>query len=158
MKGSIRPGSLIVKIAWGGKLGWPKKYVRVLARIFVSLECDIDRAGSWRRSRWRAPVPPRRGRPPPRAARRRGEGQPRAARGRSRRPSARGQRAARGTRAKGAGRHVDGLGAAPSSCSPWLLLRRDGELQTSAPGADPRPPAVLVFVSSSPPQPQPALI
>jgi len=39
---------------------------------------------------------------------------------------------------------VDGLGAAPSSCSPWLLLHRDGELQTSAPGADPRPPAVLI--------------
>jgi len=55
---------------------------------------------------------------------------------------------ARGTRAQGAGRHADGLGAAPSSCSPRLLPRRDGELQTSAPGADSRPPAVLVLVSS----------
>ncbi|KAG2588903.1 protein argonaute 14-like [Panicum virgatum] len=85
----------------------------------------------------------------------RGEGQPRAARGRSRRPCARGQRAARGpkeqggTRAQGAGRHADGLGAAPSSCSPRLLPRPDGELQTSAPGADSRPPAILVLVSSS---------
>ncbi|KAG2606983.1 hypothetical protein PVAP13_4NG266300 [Panicum virgatum] len=39
----------------------------------------------------------------------RGEGQPRAARGRPRRPSARGQRAARGTRVQGVGRHADGL-------------------------------------------------